>query len=249
MKEKIMKYSEFINESFVNESNESAMASDAIKAIMFKIQKPLEAALKKFEKIGVYKSLTKFKVQPFNGGWEMQFGGKEDHKRIWEINDMIEQDLFNNLARINNLYSVSIYPASWFEENFEDGRGGTSSFTVTNLNILADIKTQSVVVNGRSDIKPKLKVIEDQLLKQVKYISDEIDKIEKIVSNEPTNESLDEEFSYVTRGNNEVAIKLGKFIMKNNGPVGWSQMAELLKDMAAKLEEGKDINALTYFTK
>jgi len=183
-----MKYNEFINESFVNESNESAMASDAIKATIFKIQKPLEAAFKKFEKIGVFKSF-KLKVQPFNGGWEMQLNTKEDHKRIWEVEDMISEDLFNNLSRIVNLYSVSIYPTSWFEENFEDERGGTSSFTVTNLNILADIKTQTVVVNGRSDIKPKLKVIEDQLLKQVKYISDEIDKIEKIVSNEPTNES------------------------------------------------------------
>jgi len=63
------------------------------------------------------------------------------------------------------------------------------------------------------------------------------------------NESLDEDFSYITRGYNDVAIKLAKFIMKNNGPVGWSQMSDLLKEMAAKLEEGKDINALTYFTK
>jgi len=145
--------------NFLNEENETVMSSDAIRTTMFKLQKRLDPIYKKLVDKELLKNYES-NINQYNDGWELVPYTRFDKNTLYRFNQEIAE-------YIDTVHTIYIYPDDWFDDDLQEGNP-------TKLDV-AWFKNDTnryelLPVKSKSDIKPRIRAIENEFIKQIKNL-------------------------------------------------------------------------------
>ena len=102
----------------LKEDNELLKAQDALKGVMFKIQKDIEPFFKDLKSKKIINSY-KQKIRPLNTGYEIEFNIDTNVYKLEKDEYLKHKDFYN---AVTDLHSIYVHPSSFLQSDLEEGK-------------------------------------------------------------------------------------------------------------------------------